>query len=76
MLAVAVVLGAIALIQKFSGVALSGFTTVIIIQLFTGSIVMISLGIIGVYLAKIYDESKGRPKYIISATCGEKCRDS
>lgn len=76
MLVVAVVLGAIALIQKFSGVALSGFTTVIIIQLFTGSIVMISLGIIGLYIAKIYDESKGRPKYIVSMTCGDVRRDS
>lgn len=76
MLVVTVVLGAISLVQKFSGVALSGFTTVIVIQLFTGSIVMISLGIIGVYLAKIYDECKGRPKYIISTTCGEVCCDS
>lgn len=75
MLLVSVVLGAIALIQKCIGVALSGFTTVIIIQLFTGSIVMISLGIIGLYIAKIYDECKGRPKYIISKTCGEECRD-
>ena len=28
--------------------------------------VMISLGIIGVYIAQIYDEVKGRPQYIIS----------
>lgn len=76
MLAVSVVLGAIALIQKFSGIALSGFTTVIIVQLFAGSIIMISLGIIGLYIAKIYDECKGRPKYIISMTCGEVWRDS
>ena len=76
MLLVSVVLGAISLIQKFSGVALSGFTTVIIIQLFTGSVVMISLGIIGLYIAKIYDECKGRPKYIISEICGEVRRDS
>lgn len=44
----------------------------IIIQLFTGSIIMISLGIIGYYIAKIYDEVKGRPRYIIASTCGEK----
>ena len=76
MLIVSIVLGAIALIQKFSGIALSGFTTVIIIQLFTGSIIMISLGIIGLYIAKIYEECKGRPKYIISKTCGEVRHDS
>lgn len=72
MLVVSMVLGGIALVQKFQGVALGGFTTVIIIQLFTGSIIMISLGIIGYYIAKIYEEIKGRPRYIISKECGRK----
>ena len=70
MLAVAVVLGIVALVQKIAGTALGGFTTVILLQLFTGSLIMISLGIIGSYIAKIYDEVKGRPRYIVSATCG------
>ena len=47
-------------------------TTVIIILIFIGSIMMISLGIIGYYVARIYDEIKGRPKYIVSATCRSK----
>lgn len=71
MFVISVVLGVIALVQKFCGQALEGFTTVILIQLFTGSIVMISLGIIGYYIAKIYEEIKGRPRYIIAETCGE-----
>ena len=75
MLIVSVVLGAISIGQKICGVALGGFTTVIIIQLFTGSIIMISLGIIGYYIAKIYDEVKGRPRYIIASTCGSKPLD-
>ena len=66
MLVVSVVLGAIALVQKISGQALGGFTTVILIQLFSGSIIMISIGIIGYYISKIYEEIKGRPRYIIS----------
>ena len=70
MLAVAVVLGIIALVQKISGVALGGFTTVILLLLFSASIIMISLGIIGYYIARIYDEIKGRPRYIISRICG------
>ena len=70
MLLASVVLGGIALIQKCLGVALEGFTTVIIIQLFTGSIVMISLGIIGYYLAKMYEELQRRPRYLISESCG------
>ena len=36
---------------------------------------MISLGIIGYYIAKIYDEVKGRPRYIIASTCGSKPLD-
>lgn len=55
-----------ALYKKITGVALGGFTTVIILQCFSASIIMISLGIIGYYISKIYEEVKGRPKYIIS----------
>ena len=62
MLAVSVVLGIIALVQKISGVALGGFTTVILLLLFSASVIMISLGIIGYYIARIYDEIKGRPR--------------
>ena len=72
MLVVALVLGVIALVHKFSGRALGGFTTVILIQLFSSSIIMISLGIIGYFIAKIYEEIKGRPRYIIEDTCGER----
>ena len=70
MLAVAFVLGIIALVQKISGVALGGFTTVILLLLFSASVIMISLGIIGYYIARIYDEIKGRPRYIFSRFCG------
>ena len=66
----AVVFGIIALVQKFSGAALGGFTTVILLLLFIGSVIMISLGIIGYYIARIYDEIKGRPRYIISEIRG------
>ena len=70
MLLFSLILGTVALFQKIGGIALEGFTTVIIIQLFTGSIIMMSLGIIGYYIARIYDEIKGRPRYIISKKCG------
>ena len=62
----AVVLGVQSLVKYFSGHALEGFTTVILLILIIGSIIMISLGIIGYYIAKIYEEVKGRPRYIIS----------
>ena len=70
MLIVAVVFGLISLVQKIMGVAQPGFTTVILLLLIIGSFLMISLGIIGYYIARIYDEIKGRPRYIISRVCG------
>lgn len=71
MLIISIIFGVTALVQKIIGVAQPGFTTVILILLFSSSIIMISLGIIGYYIAKIYDEIKGRPRYIISNTCGK-----
>ena len=74
MLVISAVLGCISLGQKIMGQAVEGFTTVILIQLFSSSIIMISLGIIGYYIARIYEEIKGRPRYIISAVCGKNDR--
>ena len=64
-----VVLGIWSLWQKVSGQALEGFTTVILLQLLIGSILMICLGIIGYYIAKIYEEVKDRPRYIVAERC-------
>jgi len=62
-----VVLGLQTLYNKFFGNAVSGFTTVILVILLLCSIIMISIGILGVYLSKIYDEVKNRPAYIIES---------
>ena len=70
MLAVAAVFSVITLVQKLSGSAAEGFTTVIILLLFTGSVIMLSLGVIAYYIGKMYEELKGRPRYIISEECG------
>jgi glycosyltransferase involved in cell wall biosynthesis len=64
-LAASFVLGAQTLYRKLTGSALDGFTTVILLVLASGSIVMIALGIIGEYLAKIYEEIKARPRYVV-----------
>lgn len=55
------------LYKKFFGEAIGGFTTVIILQLSIGSLLMVALGIIGQYIAKIYDEIKKRPRYVIKS---------
>jgi glycosyltransferase involved in cell wall biosynthesis len=62
----AVILSIQTLYQKFIGNAITGFTTVILLLLVLGSVIMISLGIIGEYIASIYNEVKGRPRYLIS----------
>lgn len=54
----------------FRGVSVSGFTTLIITLLMLGSFIMISLGILGEYVAKIYDEIKQRPPYLIQRRIG------
>ena len=56
------------LIQYFRGHAIEGYTTTILLLLLIGSAIMLSLGVIGYYLAKIYEEVKRRPRYIISET--------
>jgi len=62
----AVGLGIQTLYLKLAGRAFTGFATVILLELIIGSLLMISLGIIGEYLARIYEEVKGRPRYIIT----------
>lgn len=70
MLLVAIVVGAQAMRLWFEGRALPGFTTVILLQLIIGGLLMISLGIIGTYIARIYEEVKGRPRYVVQETRG------
>ncbi|MDO4796110.1 MAG: glycosyltransferase family 2 protein [Brachymonas sp.] len=65
-LVVSVVMGLVTLVQWFEGQAVTGFTTVILLLLFIGSMLMISLGIIGFYLSRIYDEIKSRPAYVVA----------
>ena len=61
-----IVLGVQSLYKNFMGQALEGFTTVILLLLIIGSILMLSLGIIGYYISKIYEETQNRPRFIVS----------
>ena len=70
-IALAVIMGLQTLVRYFIGNAVEGFTTVILLVLMIGGFIMISLGIIGHYLARIYDEVKGRPRYIIARETGK-----
>jgi glycosyltransferase involved in cell wall biosynthesis len=65
-LAFAVILGSQTLFYKLVGEAVSGFATVILLLLIIGGALMIGLGVIGEYISRIYEEVKGRPRYIIA----------
>ena len=70
MFIVAIVLGGEAIISRLYGDAASGFATLEITILFTGSLIMIGLGVVGQYLGRIYDELKSRPNYLVEEDCG------
>ena len=59
------ILGIQTLIRWCLGTAVAGFTTVILLLLILGGCILIGLGLIGRYIAAIYEEVKGRPRYIV-----------
>jgi dolichol-phosphate mannosyltransferase len=58
-------IGVLALWQKFQGSALDGFTTINLLVIAIGGTILLGIGIIGHYLAKIYEEIKRRPGYVL-----------
>ncbi len=59
------------LVRFLMGDSAEGFTTVILLLLLIGGSIMLALGIIGYYIARIYEEVKGRPRYIVSKKTDE-----
>jgi len=53
------------LYTKLTGQALNGFTTVILVVAFQSTFLFLSLGILGEYLSRIYQEVKNKPSYIL-----------
>jgi dolichol-phosphate mannosyltransferase len=51
-----------------------GFTTIVISVLFLGGIQLLSIGIMGEYLGRVYDEVKRRPPWVVSDTAGLEAR--
>ncbi len=66
----AVLVGGEALWSWWQDEAAAGFLTLEFTLLTIGSFIMISLGIVGEYIAKIYEELKGRPPYLVERACG------
>lgn len=49
----------------FHDPAVTGFTTLLVVMVFLGGVQLLSLGLIGQYVARIHEQSMGRPLYII-----------
>lgn len=58
------------LIQKISGHALPGWTAIMIVVLFLGGVQLFCLGVVGLYLHSVHEQTKMRPLYIIESTYG------
>src|SRR4029077_9161581 len=47
------------------GIAVSGWTSVTVVMLFFGSANLLGIGVLGAYLAQLFNEIKARPEYLI-----------
>ncbi len=54
------------IIVKFVGKTTEGWTSLVVSLWMLGGIQLLSLGVIGEYIGKIYNETKQRPRFIIS----------
>lgn len=59
------------LVRYFTGNTVQGWTTTVISVWAIGGLIMISLGVIGEYIGKIYLETKNRPRFIIESYLGD-----
>ena len=64
----ALIVGIVSIVRLAMGRVVTGLTGAVILLLFLSGLIMVGLGIIGYYLAKIYDEVKRRPRYVIAET--------
>ncbi len=67
---ISVIIGLFVLSSKLRGVAVSGWTSIVLPMAFFSGSNMIAIGLIGEYIGKIYEEVKGRPRYIIEKITG------
>lgn len=63
-----------AITMALTGHVVSGWASTICIMCFLGGVQLVSLGVVGEYVGKIYLEAKGRPRYIISERTEDKKR--
>jgi polyisoprenyl-phosphate glycosyltransferase len=57
-------------VRVIMGQSPQGFTALILVITFLSGVQLLFLGVIGEYLGRVYEETKGRPHYIIGRTVG------
>lgn len=65
---VALLLFVQAIYSWLAGISISGWPSLTVVILFFGSANLLGVGVLGAYLAQIFDEIKGRPEYILMET--------
>ena len=58
------------LYTNFMGYNIPGWTAIMAAILFLGGVILFTIGILGIYMAKIYEQIKGRPRYIVNDQVG------
>ncbi len=58
------------ILKLWRDIPLKGWTSTVVIILFLGGVQLVSLGVIGEYIGRIYDEVKKRPLYVIEEVIG------
>lgn len=67
----AFVYGVITLVQKLAfGISAPGYASLLVVMLFCNGLLLLSNGIQGEYLARIFEEVKGRPLFVVSKKWG------
>ncbi|MGO8995906.1 MAG: hypothetical protein ACLQVI_21545, partial [Polyangiaceae bacterium] len=56
---------AIAVIALIAGRTVQGWTSVIVLVTFLGAVQLVSVGIVGEYIARIYEQTRDVPRYVI-----------
>jgi glycosyltransferase involved in cell wall biosynthesis len=60
----------LAILKLWKGIDVPGYTSLMVVVLFFGGIQLITLGVIGEYLGRVYTEVKGRPLYLVRDAWG------